>query len=223
MDFNHVQRRALVTGISGSGKTSLGLHLAKDWPARWKFAFDPDREFARKLGWPVAINESEIIRLASQFRPACFDPIPSYGPDLDRGLDRFCSLVLAMSRKVHGVKLLAIDEVWKYTGRTIPAGLRAIMHEGRRQELDTLIVSQQLNETNAALRGQTTELWAFLQVDKRPLEWLADSGFDPDEVSRLRCPGGFIVKDTRTSKFRRGMTNRAGVPNFHKSSVGWAA
>ena len=218
MNYHHRQRRALVTGISGSGKSTLALYLARTWSARWRFVFDPDREFAIKLGWPVAISEPEIFRLAAQFRPVCYDPIPSYGGDLEAALQRFCAVVLAMSRKVNGVKLLCIDEVWKYTGRKLPPALKAIQHEGRRQEIDTLIVSQQLNDTNAALRGQTTELWAFKQTDRRPLEWLDEAGFDSEAVKALSHPGGFIVKDNLRVTFRHGRTGRNGAPVFSGQS-----
>lgn len=206
-----------MTGKSGTGKSSLAIYLLKNWPARWKFCFDPDREFSHKTGWAVAIEQREIVRLAAQFRPVCFDPIPMFGPDTERGLEWFCDLVLKMARTVNGPKLIAIDEIWKHTGRNLPRSLRAVMHEGRRQEIDTLIVSQQLNETNSALRAQTTQLWSFRQSDKLPLDWLKEAGFDPEKVAVLTRPGGFILKDDATDTFRAGHTNRAGFPSFDAS------
>lgn len=215
MNWNHKLRRVLVTGMSGSGKSSLQIYLLKTWPeVRWRFVFDPDREFAHKLDWPVAIDDAEVVRLAAQFRPVCFDPIPMFGPELEDGLAWFCNLVLCMSRKVNGGKLLVIDEIWKYAGRVLPAGLRAIMHEGRRQEIDTLIVSQQLNETNSTLRAHVTELWTFKQDEELPLDWLKRAGFKPEEVASLRYPGGFIKKDRLKNTFSYGQTNRSGVPTF---------
>jgi GTPase SAR1 family protein len=217
VNWHHDHKRVLITGTSKSGKSSLAIRMARDWPARWKFFFDPDREFAFKTGWAVAIEQREIIRLASQFRPVCFDPIPMFGHNTALALDWFCKTVLDMSRAVNGVKLIGVDEIWKHTGKKLPVSLKAIMHEGRRQEIDSLIVSQQLNGTNADLRAQTTELWAFQQSDKLPLDWLEESGFDRDTVARLPKPGGFILKNCECCTFQTGRTSRAGFPSFNAS------
>jgi len=226
MNWDHPLNRHLVTGMSRSGKTSLAIHLAKNWDhyapkhperrkTRWIYAFDPDREFSRKCGWTVAINREEIIRLASQFRPVCFDPIPMFGEKTKAALEWFCAHVLRDSRKVNYTKLLIVDEIWKHTGKSLQPALQAIMHEGARQEIDSLIISQQLNKTNSDLRAQTSDLWAFRQVDANTVKWLKEDGFSPDAIRTLDHPGGFILRDF--SGFRTGRTTKTGIPSFDAS------
>jgi len=218
MDYDHPLRRVLVTGISGSGKTGLAIHLLRNWPkAQWVFCYDQHREFARKTGWGVAINKEEIIRLASQCRPVCFDPVPMFNGDNVAGLEWYSGIVLSISKTVNGVKVLGVDEAWECTERTLGPNLRAIYHRGRREEIDSLATTQALNETHPVMRAQLSQLWTFAQDDVLPLDWLSKRGFDREEIQNLKSPGGFIVKENR--KFRRGTTSKRGEPFYDSGTA----
>ena len=221
MNFDHRADRKLITGKSGSGKTTFFLSLLARTRARWIFVFDPERELSRKLSWPISIDVPGLNAAVAARRPACFDPTPLFPGDRPGGFAFFCRYVLNLSRLLDGVKLLAVDELQTVSGSGpggIPKSLSEIMEEGRRQEIDCLFIAQSVNRVNDRVRVQLTEIITFCHTDRLPLTWLEQDGFDPAQVSALTVPGGFIRRNLQTGEIHASgihqtrKTNRRHVP-----------
>jgi hypothetical protein len=201
VNWNHRAQKILVTGKSGSGKTSFYLQILRDWRARWKFVFDPDREAAHKLRWTVAENVAQLNAAAASETPVCFDPHLDFPGDMPGAFAFFSRWALNVSREFDGRKLFAVDEIQKFTrpGRGgIPKSFQEVLDVGRREEIDLLIIAQRVNQVNDAIRGQLSEIVTFTHTDSLPLEWLAKDGFDPEVVAALPYPGGYVRRNVNT-------------------------
>lgn len=186
----------MVAGQSGTGKTTKFLELFSGSKFKYKFAFDPDLEIARKLGYTPARNVETMLRilancLLGKTRQAVivFDPAEMFPADFGGGLSFFCRWVLDVSKTINGKKLLAIDEIQKFT-RTgnggVPASLIEICDTGRREELDLLAVCNKgINELNDDLRAQMTELYCFKSTTTNAQKVLAaEMNFSPAELEK---------------------------------------
>lgn len=191
MNYDHPNRKELITGKSGSGKTTFWLDRLKKWPAKWKWAFDPEREVARKIGWPAVTAPNQLLWSIQHRRPIAFDPEAMFPGDRASGFEFFCLWVWNVSQELDGVKLFACDEVWKYVPavRPLPHSFALLLEEGRKQEIDLCLVSQRINKTHDAIRAVTSDLVTFQHTDSLPLKWLNEY-FDPEAVRRLKIPGG---------------------------------
>jgi len=222
VNWNHKARKILITGKSGSGKTTLFLQTLRDWPARWKFVFDPEREAARKLRWPVSVNLRQMSAAAAAQQPVCFDPTAMFPGDRAGGFAFFCRWTLNVARLVSGPKVLAVDEIQNYTltGREgIPQSIRELLDLGRREEVDLLVVSQRPNELNHAIRSQLTSVVTYQHTDRLPLEWLYELGFDRAEVFSLAYPGGRIERNLLNGETKRFAPNAARKGSPRKAVV----
>lgn len=198
MNYDHRAYCELITGKKGSGKSTYFLALAKRHRARFKFVFDPVREAARKLGWPVCIDERRMLAALAAGRPVCFDSTALFPGDRREGFAFFTRWVMEVCKEIRGVKLLACDELQSCQmpgPGGMPKGFKEITDEGRRQEIDCLFAAQRLNEINDDVRGQLTAITTFRHDDPLALRWLSDRGFDPMAVAALPAPGGWIRKD----------------------------
>lgn len=215
MNWHHKARKVLVTGASDTGKTTLWLRMLRDWPARWKWVFDPDREAAQKLKWPAATAVNQLEWAAANARPVCFDPSDLFPGDRERGFSFFAHWIMLFSAVrddagrpiVNGPKLVAVDELQNYTvpGRGgVPQSFRVMLDAGRREEVDLLLVSQALNEVHQAVRRQLTDIYTFQHRDPLALQWLTERGFDPQAVAALPPRGAFLHLDCRTRAICNG-------------------
>jgi hypothetical protein len=203
MNFDHVADRKLITGKAGSGKTTYFLAVLKKSRARWIFCFDPEREIARKTGWPTCVDVPGLNAAVAARRPACFDCTPLFPGDRPEGFAFFCRYVLCVSRALHGTKLLAVDELQavQTTGTAgLPQSFSELLDEGRRQEIDCLFISQSVNRVHDRVRVQLSEIVTFCHTDRLPLTWLEQDGFDPAAVTALRYPGGHLRRNLHTGE-----------------------
>jgi hypothetical protein len=207
MNYDHRADRKLITGKAGSGKTTYFLSVLKKSRARWIFCFDPEREIARKMGWPVCVDVPTLNAAVTARRPACFDPtgLVRSGELADRpdAFAFFCRYVLCVSRTLHGTKLLAVDELQavQTTGTAgLPQSFSELLDEGRRQEIDCLFISQSVNRVHDRVRVQLSEIITFCHTDRLPLAWLEQDGFDPGAVSSLQYPGGHLRRNLHTGE-----------------------
>lgn len=215
MNWHHKARKVLITGASDTGKTTLWLRMLRDWPARWKWVFDSDREAAGKLGWPVGTAVNQLEWSGTQVRPLAWDSHAMFPGERERGFSFFCSWVMAFVSLrgekdrplVNGPKLVAVDELQNFTmpGKGgVPQSFRVMLDAGRREEVDLLLVSQALNEVHQAVRRQLTDIYSFQHRDPLALEWLAARGLDPAQVVALPPRGAFLHLDCRTRQITNG-------------------
>lgn len=197
MNFDHRPVCVLVTGKKGSGKTTYWLGRMSRHRARYRFVFDPMREVSRKLGWPLCIDKRQMTAAVIAGRPVCFDSSPLFPGDRREGLAFFSRFCFNICRELRGVKVFAVDELQSVQAPGpygVPPGLKEIMDEGRREEIDVFFAAQRPNEVNDDIRGHVTEFVTFKHDDPLPLAWLAARGFDPESVRSLPTPGFYIAR-----------------------------
>lgn len=196
MNYDHKAVCVLITGKKGSGKTTYWLSRLVKHRARYKFIFDPVREVSRKLKLPICIDVPRMKAALAAGRPVCFDSSPLFPGDRREGFAFFSRWVMNICKELQGVKLFACDEfqsVHRTGPEGLPAGLKEITDEGRREEIDCIFAAQRINEVNDDVRGQITETISFRHTDPLPLRWLAERGFDPEAIKALPAPGGWIA------------------------------
>ena len=207
MNWHHKASKVLIAGQSGSGKSTRFIKLFLESPAKFKFAFDPDLEISRKCGLAPCLTVEDMMQkieacLLRKTKTSLivFDPSHLYPGNFKFALQFFCRWVLEVSRELTGKKVLAIDEIQKYT-RTgsggVPESLIEICDVGRREELDLLCVCNRgINEVNDDIRAQMTEIYCFKTTTEPAKKVLAGIGFsaaDLLKVSDLK-KGEFIFK-----------------------------
>lgn len=213
MNFDHRADRKLITGKAGSGKTTYFLRYLVRHRADWKLCFDPEREIARKLRWPVCTDVPSLNAAVVGRSPVCFDSTPLFPGDREGGFAFFCRWAFAVCKELNGIKLIAVDElqsVQRPGPGGIPTALAEMMDEGRRHEIDCLFIAQGVHRVHEKIRTQLTEIITFCHTDRLPLAWLAQDGFVPEEVAALRYPGGFIRRNLHTGQVTHADPTRKG-------------
>jgi hypothetical protein len=194
--FDHPANRQLITGVSGTGKTTLFLSTITKEKARLKFVFDHQGEFARKLKIkPIFALEEMFEAVDKGEQWILFDPV-DMANDLNaegkrRGIVEtfalFAGCVFLICEVVKGRKLFICDELQKLTNtRNEPDELLAILDTGRRWQIDFYGISQAPNRIHNAIRNQITHITTFRQSDSNAVQYLADNGFSADEIRNLR-------------------------------------
>jgi hypothetical protein len=194
MNANHIARRVLITGKSGSGKSTKFFDLIQESRPRYLFAFDPKRELAGRMKLRECVNLAEMKSAVLAEKPVLFDPHAIYVPgEFVEAFNFFCALVVEFARVLPGKKLFAVDEIQKFTrpgAGGIPRALAEIMDDGRKDQLDTIfVVNKGLNKLNEEIRGQLTEAFVFKSEGSLSLKWLrAECGIEPAEIEGLTMP-----------------------------------
>lgn len=97
-----------------------------------------------------------------------------------------------------GRKIFACDELQKLTDTNrISQELSTVLETGRRYGLDFAGISQAPNLIHGRIRNQLTEVVTFQTLDRNALSFLADAGFNPQEVSRL-APLHYLARNLTT-------------------------
>lgn len=204
--FSHPSKKVLITGVSGTGKTTLFEKLIRKEKARWKFVFDHQGEFSARFNKPPATDIAELCEQTSQAGYVVFDPVKFQNELLPDGTRRglpgafafFCDFVFAMAETMKGRKILICDELQKLVTVTkTPDELLCILDTGRRYQLDFFGISQAPNLIHNAIRNQITEIYTFRQCDKNAVQYLADNGFDENKIRNLE-KFGFLWRNLAT-------------------------
>jgi len=210
--FDHPANRRLITGVSGTGKTTLFLDQITNARARLKFVFDHQGEFSRKLKIRACTTPEQIIQKAEAGGWILFDPLDMANETNAEGKRRgivtsfefFAGLSFAICEQIKGRKLFICDELQKLTStKKEPEELLAILDTGRRWQIDFYGISQSPNRIHNAIRNQLTHITTFRQSDANAVIYLAENGFEAEEIRNLR-KGEYIWRDLDSGEIGRG-------------------
>jgi hypothetical protein len=109
--FDHPPQKVLVTGGSGTGKTTLAEKLMRAEKARYKFVFDHDGQFASRFGHDAVCGSAGLEERTARGGWIVYDPVEDFEDNFPRGLEFFCDYVLAQSKQLRGRKLFYCDEI----------------------------------------------------------------------------------------------------------------
>jgi ABC-type dipeptide/oligopeptide/nickel transport system ATPase component len=204
MQLAHRPTKLLITGKSGSGKSTYFTRFVTSWPAAWRFIYDHEGEFAQRTGLPAAHTPREMLEHLSARRWVIFDPAAAFPGDVQRGFAFFSEWAFSVSQRLQGKKLFCCDELQKLTGTNqVGWELACVVETGRRYEIDTCFISQQPNLIHNRLRNCLSEVATFAQVDANAIQFLAEVGFNEESVRALR-PGEYLCRNLNTGAEERG-------------------
>jgi GTPase SAR1 family protein len=184
--FDHRARHILVTGKSGTGKTTLAARLAKSHRATYKFVYDHQGEFARRFNCRPLTDIDELIEKTAEAGYICYDPLVNFPGKSSVGFEFFCDYVFSVGTRLNGVKLFFCDELQKVSGRTEePEELLTLIETGRSYQIDAIFIAQSPNRLHCAIREQITQCYSFAHSDENALKFLTQNGFDPQKIRNL--------------------------------------
>jgi hypothetical protein len=195
LQISHNSYKLLITGKSGTGKTTYWLRAMLGLPARLKFVFDHKCEVAQRLGCRPAYNVKELSEMLA--RGWCiFDPSYMFKGRRPDAFLFFCEFAFEVSCQCQGRKLFCCDELQQFIGTmAMPPEFSAVIEDGRIHGLDALMISSQPNLIHNRVRNQLTEIVSFQQLDQNAIQWLENqAGFDPEQVKTLE-KGEFICRN----------------------------
>lgn len=203
MDLSHKPAKLLVTGASGSGKTTYWTRFLLGVPARYKFVYDHQGELAYRLKFTPA-TDLDSLADGTLRGWGVFDPARMFPGRTPEGFAFFCDYAFNASTRLAGRKLFACDELQALTDtNTFSAELALVLETGRRYQLDAAMISQAPNLLHNRIRNQLTEVVTFRHGDERALDWLVAAGFGADAVRALP-PGQYLARNLATGGEARG-------------------
>lgn len=222
MQYDHIAYKVLICGQSGSGKTTYFLQVLHGLKSTCIFLYDPQGEFSRKLGRPVATTlEGCIAQIKTGW--VLYSNSEMFQGDPMAGGEWFATFAFHCCAKIPGRKLFAVDELQNYAGhndlgrikeklpngKTIKRahGIALVLNEGRRFGLDMVAISQSPNEMHFSVRRQMTEAVCFFIPPSEvcALGYMVKMGFNIDEITHLPT-GHFIARNLKSSTQLRGKT-----------------
>lgn len=206
--FDHPSCKVLVTGVSGTGKTTLYSRLVHEATVNWRFVYDHQGEFAQRFKKKSCRNGDELIEKTQKGGWVIYDPLEEFGKSghTKEGFNFFCAYAFEVCQTQKGRKIFCVDELQKLTDiREVPVEFLAICETGRRFQMDVFCISQAPNRLHNAIRNQLTEVYTFRQSDKNAIEYLADNGFDADKVRELP-KFHYLYRNLDTGESRDGVT-----------------
>jgi hypothetical protein len=203
-NFDHIKKAELVTGCSGTGKTTEWIKriVKAAKKARAVFIYDHEGEIAQKLGKKAITDPDELIKATAKGGFVIFDP--EQMADNMSGFDFFAEFIFTTKEAYPGRVIFCCDELQFFVDnhKGNPALLN-ILQRGRRREIDCFFISQAINELHNAERQQITDVVTFRQSEKAAIVWFEDQGFDPEKIRNLKN-GQWLSKNTRTGEFSEG-------------------
>ncbi len=201
MDLRHRASKLLITGRSGTGKSTYWTRYVCQAPHRYKFLFDHEGEFSYRLGLPACLTDQDLLA-AVPGGWILFDPVELFPGDTPAGFDYFCEWSFQVSTVLPGEKLFACDELQKLIGTNACPWEFCLLYEtGRRYGIDTVLISQQPNLIHNRIRNPLTEVITFQQMDGNAMEFLESYQFDAGQVRSL-APGEFICRQVSGAETR---------------------
>jgi ABC-type glutathione transport system ATPase component len=203
VQLSHEGTKILITGASGTGKSSYFTKLIIGYPAKTKLVFDHEGELQHRLKVRPARSVTDLAN-STATGWCVFDPEQMFGSDLERAFAYFAEFAFQACERLPGTKLIACDEIQAFIETNkLQNELRDVLQRGRRRGLDAAMVSQAPNELHNKLRQQITEAVSFAQADERAIEWLRAFGFKEADLRALP-PGHFVARKRGSLNQTRG-------------------
>lgn len=206
--FSHQSYKLLVTGNSGSGKTSYFVKFLQASDHQKIFIYDHQGELSQRLRCTPLFSSDEIAEAIKRGdRLICYDPSECYSGRMHDGFNFFAELVFEIGKVTSGKKLFAVDEIQQLVdASTLPWEISQIIETGRRRGIDTAFISQQPNIIHNRIRNALTECVSFMHNDERAVKFMVDLGFPEDQLRNLR-QFEFISKNLRTGQIFSGKSD----------------
>lgn len=202
--FDHPSFKVLITGTSGTGKTTLFHHLLKREQASLKFVYDHQGEFGQRFKIPSVSSPDDLVEKTAKFGWVIYDPIESWPGKAPQGFDFYCEYVFQTAQASKGRKIFACDELQKLTDTSNePEKFLTLCETGRRFQIDIIAISQAPNRLHNAIRNQLTQVYTFKQTDSNALKFLEENGFDPEAVRAL-TNHEYLHRDFNTGEITAG-------------------
>ena len=195
----------LITGASGSGKTSFILKYLLNATPACRFLFDFDGQMAARLRLKHASTSNELEN-ALQTRWVAFNPEIMFEGQMVEAFQFFCDWTFKAACRGPGKKIVVIDEVWKYCSpNSIPIELARLAQTGRVENIECVFATQTPSAINKSITQGLSEIVSFRLDEHLGLDWLAGKSMPADEIRTLPT-GHFIARNCRTNEFLRGKT-----------------
>jgi len=202
--FDHRSQKLLLTGTSGTGKTTLFEKLLRCEKARVKFIFDHQGEFAMRFDKAACYDADELCDATERGGYVLFDPVKMFPGKTSDAFRFFCGFVFEVGKNLKGRKILACDELQKLVDSDDATDeFLTILDTGRRYQIDVFCISQAPNRIHNAIRNQLTEVYTFRQSDANAVKYLAENGFDADAVRGLKN-GEYFHRNLDTGELTQG-------------------
>jgi hypothetical protein len=224
---DHVPDKRLVTGGSGTGKTSRAQEMFLEEKARFKFVYDHDGRYSSRFG-PESVDAAGLDVAVAAGGTVVYDPSNDFtnlgvttkemGPG---GLSFFCEYLMATCKILKGRKILFVDELDLVSGNACyPKELHVLMQTGRNYMIDCILITGQPNRVHNCVLTQCTSVTTFLHTAEPAMKWLVQNGIEEDTIRGLGDHGWFQKnlrsgECTTSVKTKRPLPEAAGPPDTY--------
>lgn len=207
---DHPSVKAIITGISGVGKSTLFERLIRRENARWVFLFDhKDGDLSRRFKVRPCFDADGLATATEQGEIVIFNPAKMFAGNSEAGFEWFCHWLWLAKSVLRGKKIFGSDELDSLVDeRSKPGALCKILDQGRTFQIDCVFICQSMNAIHNQVRKQFTEIFAFRQGDANGTGWLADKDrewFAPEKLMTLQN-GLWLQKNLSTGSTFAGGT-----------------
>lgn len=208
MQVHHKPTKILILGMSGQGKTTYMIRFVEHAPYKRIFVFDHKLEFLERCGYEPCYDMASCAEsLKRGDRIISYHSSEEFPGMAEEAFQEYAQWVYEVCKIINDEKgnaLFVCDEVNRFTDTgDLGDGFKVLIEDGRLQGLDFIGTSHAANQISNRLRLQLSEIVTFQTHDKRPLNFLDESGFDCDAVEALTL-GEYICKDMETNSFYTG-------------------
>ena len=154
-------------------------------------------EASRRLKLP-SLGTAKQCEDALASRWVCLNPIPMFGSNLYDAMDWFGTWILDVARRGPGLKILYVDELWKFCdGRNAaPRSIEEIVRGiGRTEGVQFISSTQHPRDYHRNIRAEVTEWVCFNTVEPGDLD--AVRPYYPGVDKAAALPKGSFLSYTR--------------------------